>query len=515
MREKASSSSTTTTSRLGLVAERAPGREGVVRGISKLKSEFRRSPFYSKIDFDGVHRGDPRAVLPVLHYVLLNSSRLVASFLKRKGYNLYTSTDKKFVELAYRIARNEFSYRPVLTLKQFLTDGYAERKIFFLCDLIKLCQRKHSEILRLRKQAQLKSAEGREGQKPHELDRKSSYSPPLAPTRIISKDDTRTATTRSVSAPPARPRITRNEPIRIGVNASLGSSSNFKKKSAVAMGDCWQERWVIPQPQPNHHASSEKNRKTLKATIPVSPPSRSASQAITGRSFSGLRLSSSPVSLERTSGGRGVAAAAAPPPHARHGSNNSPTASSSLSPAMDSNSNSSSYSSSSFSSPQSPSRSINETGRGAVKSPSFYGNASSEVPASKKSATGNKYQEQPPSHQVPQEWPQSRSSSSPPLSPQKEIVARPRLARADAKKREEKERPPATTSAETNAGVNPSAPAPADGPGDISIVKLLRELATIPQRMDSLEKAMRSVAENVGERLASLENKLRLLESLD
>ena len=65
-------------------------------------------------------------------------------------------------------------------------------------------------------------------------------------------------------------------------------------------------------------------------------------------------------------------------------------------------------------------------------------------------------------------------------------------------------------SAETTTGAGGKAKR-----SDVSIMQLLRDLATIPKRMEALEEAVKSMSENVGERISSLENKLRLLESLD
>ena len=149
------------------------------------------------------------------------------------------------MEGAYRVARNEFSYRPSLTLEQFLKPGYAERKIIFLCDLTKLCKRKHSELERLQKDSKsarrsrpevLSSSErrrrsgkkdgGAEGaapaqaRKPTQLARSSTEDAPSTPTGAGS-DMMRgacstgrhggagrkeaAAAQRSMSAPPARP----------------------------------------------------------------------------------------------------------------------------------------------------------------------------------------------------------------------------------------------------------------------------------------------------------------------
>ena len=48
----------------------------------------------------------------------------------------------------YKIARNTFGYIPKLTPSQFLAPGYAERKLIFVLNVIRLCVDKHNELLR-------------------------------------------------------------------------------------------------------------------------------------------------------------------------------------------------------------------------------------------------------------------------------------------------------------------------------------------------------------------------------
>ena len=84
-----------------------------------------------------------------MHYALLEFSTHLALMVTRKGYELYSSTDKRFVTDVILLLQNEFSYRPSLSASQFLSSGYAERKIIFICDVVKLCRRKHQELRKL------------------------------------------------------------------------------------------------------------------------------------------------------------------------------------------------------------------------------------------------------------------------------------------------------------------------------------------------------------------------------
>lgn len=63
-----------------------------------------------------------------------------------QGFRLYGKSDLKFIEDVYKILRNVFFYHPKLTREQFLTKGYAERKVMLTCDLLLLCQTKHNQL---------------------------------------------------------------------------------------------------------------------------------------------------------------------------------------------------------------------------------------------------------------------------------------------------------------------------------------------------------------------------------
>ncbi|GBG34605.1 Centrosomal protein of 44 kDa [Hondaea fermentalgiana] len=122
--------------------------------LEKLRSELRGTCVKDEdVDLEAVARGEPTGFLPLLHKVLLDDSLHLARYLSERGYQLYPIQDRPFLEGVFRVVRNEFSYRPSLTLEQFLSSGFAERKIIFVCDVVKLCRRKADELVRLQKAA--------------------------------------------------------------------------------------------------------------------------------------------------------------------------------------------------------------------------------------------------------------------------------------------------------------------------------------------------------------------------
>jgi len=92
--------------------------------------------------------GDPAAFLPHLHFAFLGHSPQLAEWLASRGYELFSKSDIRFVELLFRIARVEFAYRHALTPAQMLTTGYAERKALYTVHMLKLCSAKSEELAR-------------------------------------------------------------------------------------------------------------------------------------------------------------------------------------------------------------------------------------------------------------------------------------------------------------------------------------------------------------------------------
>ena len=116
--------------------------------LEKLRGELKRARYDGDLAVDRLAAGDPVGFLPLLHFALLRFSRNVARWLVEHGYDLYGKTDLRFVESVYKLARQEFGYRHALTCSQFLSVGFAERKVLFAVDLLQLCRAKHLELAR-------------------------------------------------------------------------------------------------------------------------------------------------------------------------------------------------------------------------------------------------------------------------------------------------------------------------------------------------------------------------------
>ena len=115
--------------------------------LRKFVSELKQVHFpQSELDLKGIAQGVPKAFLPVVHHVFLDYSISLAQYFANKGYDLYGKTDLRFMEAVYKVLRDEFGYKPQITKEQFLTIGFAERKILSLCEILKLLRGKHDEL---------------------------------------------------------------------------------------------------------------------------------------------------------------------------------------------------------------------------------------------------------------------------------------------------------------------------------------------------------------------------------
>ena len=115
--------------------------------LRKLVSELKQVHFpQSELDLKGIAQGVPQAFLPALHHAFLDYSISLAEYFAAKEYDLYGKTDLRFLEAVYKVLRDEFRYKPQVTKEQFLTIGFAERKIISLCAILKLLRAKHIEL---------------------------------------------------------------------------------------------------------------------------------------------------------------------------------------------------------------------------------------------------------------------------------------------------------------------------------------------------------------------------------
>ncbi|XP_077790305.1 centrosomal protein of 44 kDa isoform X2 [Podarcis muralis] len=96
-------------------------------------------------------KGDPSAFLPIISYCFTSFSTYIAELLVESDVKLMAKNDLRFIDAVYKVLRDQFQYKPVLSKQQFLQYGFAERKIQIVCDIINSVYKRHKELSNMNK----------------------------------------------------------------------------------------------------------------------------------------------------------------------------------------------------------------------------------------------------------------------------------------------------------------------------------------------------------------------------
>ncbi|KAI5167769.1 Centrosomal Protein Of 44 Kda [Manis pentadactyla] len=121
------------------------------RSLRNLEQVLRSLNYPNEVDCVGLVKGDPAACLPIISYSLTSYSPYVAELLVESNTELVAKNDLRFVDTVYKLLRDRFNYKPILTKKQFLQCGFAEWKIQIICDILNCVMKKHKELNTLEK----------------------------------------------------------------------------------------------------------------------------------------------------------------------------------------------------------------------------------------------------------------------------------------------------------------------------------------------------------------------------
>ncbi|XP_061686323.1 centrosomal protein of 44 kDa isoform X7 [Syngnathoides biaculeatus] len=120
---------------------------GDVQGcLRKLETLLRIVKYPGHVDRDGLSAGDPSAFLPILSFTLNTFSPHFAEELVGAGLEVTGKTDLRFTDTLYKVLRDIFHYKPIVSKQQFLQKGFVQRKISTLCDIIHLVLQRDSEL---------------------------------------------------------------------------------------------------------------------------------------------------------------------------------------------------------------------------------------------------------------------------------------------------------------------------------------------------------------------------------
>ncbi|KAM9363181.1 centrosomal protein of 44 kDa [Symphorus nematophorus] len=125
---------------------------GDVQGcLRKLETLLRVIKYPGYVDYNGLSKGDPSAFLPIVSFTLTSFSPPFAEQLMAAGHELTGKTDLRFTDTLYKVLRDIFHYKPILTKQQFLQWGFSQRKISVICDIINLVLQRHTQLKKVSK----------------------------------------------------------------------------------------------------------------------------------------------------------------------------------------------------------------------------------------------------------------------------------------------------------------------------------------------------------------------------
>ncbi|NWR60385.1 CEP44 protein, partial [Bucorvus abyssinicus] len=114
--------------------------------LRKIEQGLRLLNYPRDVDYTLLVKGDPAAFLPIISYSFTSFSTYIAELLVKCDVELTAKSDLRFIEAIYKLLRDVFQYKPILTKQQFLQFGFAERKMQIVCDIINCVVKKHKEL---------------------------------------------------------------------------------------------------------------------------------------------------------------------------------------------------------------------------------------------------------------------------------------------------------------------------------------------------------------------------------
>ncbi|XP_053766880.1 centrosomal protein of 44 kDa isoform X3 [Desmodus rotundus] len=121
------------------------------RSLRNLEQVLRLLSYPQEVDCVGLIKGETAACLPIISYSLTSYSSYVAELLMESNVELTAKNDLRFIDTVYKLLRDQFNYKPILSKKQFLQCGFAEWKIQIICDILNCVMKKHKELSSIEK----------------------------------------------------------------------------------------------------------------------------------------------------------------------------------------------------------------------------------------------------------------------------------------------------------------------------------------------------------------------------
>lgn len=85
------------------------------RSLRKLEQVLRSLNYPNEVDYVGLIKGDTAASLPIISYSLTSYSPYVVELLMESSIELIAKNDVRFTDTVYKLLRDQFDYKPILT----------------------------------------------------------------------------------------------------------------------------------------------------------------------------------------------------------------------------------------------------------------------------------------------------------------------------------------------------------------------------------------------------------------
>ena len=180
----------------------------LANNLKKLGTDLRTIKYPGDFDTSEAAKGEPAVFLPVIHHILLGNSELLQRHLAESGIDLYVKSDRQFIGAVYKLLILVFRYKPVLSQAQFFDLGFAEHKVLLCLQLIKLCEKKTNDLLRLDAAKRSK----KQGQRVTTPTKRLEYVEPAESWNREARTNTSGASVRVFESPEVPPRLNSAHP---------------------------------------------------------------------------------------------------------------------------------------------------------------------------------------------------------------------------------------------------------------------------------------------------------------
>ncbi|KAL4489453.1 hypothetical protein ABPG72_002749 [Tetrahymena utriculariae] len=117
-----------------------------------LKRNLQKINYQQNLSFQAFQDKNPIIFLQILHYAIINYNVDFYKNLIDKGYELFSKSDQNFMQSVYKFLQKEYEYKPPISLEQFFTNIYLEKKLIICNDILEILIKNTTEKQKKQKQ---------------------------------------------------------------------------------------------------------------------------------------------------------------------------------------------------------------------------------------------------------------------------------------------------------------------------------------------------------------------------